>query len=1094
MGYLSTKYLGKQPLLRTVWILLGVAGLGCAQVGSSALTGRITDATGSAIPDAQVKIVNQDSGSSVSARSNEEGAYRAGSLIPGTYRIEVQVPGFDAVVRKDIGLQVAQTIAADFSLQVGQQNQTVEVTADVPSVDTQNSSLGQLVNHNMIDELPMPNRAATSLVNLSPGVVMISSGEGGENYPVFAIAGGRARNQAFTLDGGNVSGAVGVTRPQQQTSLPLDAMQEFRVISNNYSAEYGHSTGGIIALSTRSGTNEFHGSLFEFARNSALDARNFFASKNPPMNLHQFGASLGGPIQKDKLHFFASVEQTLQAFGAATVLTVPTLAERQGDFSAVRGAIYDPASLENGRKQQFPGNAIPRAAVDPVALAALSYIPLPNRTPGFGASTNYGANSHSYLRRHIGVGKLDYNQSPSNVFTARYYINDYDQTDDGAYGIPVADPNAGATHGRVQSIMGSYVRVLSPSVSNTVSLSYDRRAFIQQRFGTGSALAQQLGLTNVSGAAFPTFNINGYAPLGALGTVNAAIARVQTPITDTEVLESIAKFQGKHALKAGLEYRRGFNREADDITSSGSVAFTRQITGQPGVSGTGDAFASFLTGYANQASLQKLDTISSHAAYWAAYVQDDFRVTGRLTLNLGLRWEVELPRSVDHNRMNAFDPYALNPVSGTPGIVTFAGLNGVPHTAFDARFHNFGPRFGFAYKVPFARNLVVRGGAGAFYGPMVSNSVGPSASLGFGDNLSLVAPTADTTYALQLRNGFPAYTRPSLNTPGFGAVSLGATPNTAVTYFERNRPAPVSYQVNFDIQDEIAPNLVLEAGYLGNVSHHLTAGDLSINGVAPEFRGPGNAQLVRPFPQFTNVSLINPPVGNSNYQAGFVKLERRFSKGFSLLAHYTFSKYLDDAAAANEFGDPGSYMDAYNRKLDKGLSGSDIPHRGVVTLLYAVPSIARRPLLNGFMGGWQVGLLTTLQSGQTFTVFDSVNQSNAFPAGTMRPNLIAGPRAAVQTLSHWFNTAAFQTAAPFTAGNSPRSVLRGPSWKNADLTLSKNFRVTERWRAELRGEFFNVINHANFDIPGHTLGNADFGVISAAEPARTVQAALRLSF
>jgi hypothetical protein len=377
---------------------------------------------------------------------------------------------------------------------------------------------------------------------------------------------------------------------------------------------------------------------------------------------------------------------------------------------------------------------------------------------------------------------------------------------------------------------------------------------------------------------------------------------------------------------------------------------------------------------------------------------------------------------------------------------------------------------------------------------MVSNSVGPSAALGFADSLSLVASSADTTTALLLRNGFPAYTRPSINTPGFGAVAFNGKPNTAVTFFNRNRPTPVSYQYNLDVQDEVAPNLVLEFGYMANVSHHLTAGDLSIDQVPDQLLAAGNLQWMRPFPQFSNVSIINPPVGNSTYNAGFVKLERRFSHGFSFLAHYTFSKFLDDAAAANEYGDPGSYMDAYNRRLDKGLSGSDIPHRGVVTLIYSVPQFAGNKFVHALLGGWQTGVLANLQSGQPFTVFDSVNRSNSFSAGTMRPNLIADPTSGAQSLSHWFNTAAFQSAAPYTFGNSPRSVLRGAAWKTVDVTLSKHFHVTERWSTELRGELFNVLNHANFDTPGHTLGNADFGVISSAEPARTVQVALRVLF
>ncbi|MBZ5609686.1 MAG: TonB-dependent receptor [Acidobacteriia bacterium] len=1065
-----------------------------AQVGTSTLNGRIVDASNAPVPGVEVKIREQSSGSHQTVQTNEAGIYRVTALVPGTYQVEARIAGFKPVIRKDVTLEVAQTVALDFVLEVGEQNLAIEVTADAPPIDTQSSSLGQLVGHKMIDNLPLPNRAATALVNLSPGVVMISSGTGPENYPVFSVAGGRARNQDFTLDGGNVTNAVGVTRPQQQTSLPLDAMQEFRVISNNYSAEYGHSTGGIIALSTRSGTNQLHGSVFEFARNNALDARSFFASATPPLNLHQFGGALGGPVIRNKTHFFVSWEETREVFGDASVLTVPTLAERRGNFSGLRSAIYDPLSLANGKKTPFEGNLIPRSALDPVALAALAYIPLPNRTPATANAGNFGANSHSTLRRDILVGKLDHSLSSADQLTARYYINDYHQEDDGAYGIPVSDPNAGVTGGRVQSFLVSHLHTFSATILNNFSFSYDRRAFIQQRLGAGQGLAQSLGLLNVSAAAFPTMNISGYASLGSPASVNAAIARIQTPITDTQFLDSVSKFLGKHALKIGIEYRRGFNQETNDLSSSGALTFTRQISGQPGVSDSGDGFASFLLGQANQASLQRIDSIASHASYWAAYVQDDYRVTSRLTLNLGLRWEVELPRYVDHNRMNSFNPAAINPVSGTPGVVTFAGVNGVPSTAFDANFANFGPRFGFAYSAPFARNLVIRGGAGIFYVPMVSNSVGPAASLGFADNLSLVSPNANTSSALNLKNGFPAYVSPSIDTPGFGAVAVSAAPTTAVTYFDRRRPTPVSYQVNLDVQDEIAPNLVLEAGYIGNVSHHLTANDLSIDQVPAQLLGPGNLQALRPFPQFSNVSIVNPPVGNSNYQAGFVRLDRKLSHGFSILAHYTFSKFLDDAASANEFGDPGSYMDAYNRRLDKGLSGSDIPQRGVITVLYSTPEFSKHGFANTAAGGWQVGVLSVLQSGQTFTVFDSANNTNAFPAGTLRPNLTGDPSAGVQTLAHWFNTAAFESAPAFTFGNSPRSVLRGAAWKTVDVTLSKNFPIREGCKMELRAEFFNVLNHANFDVPGHTLGNPDFGVISSAEPGRTVQVALRLVF
>ena len=278
-------------------------------------------------------LINEESGARFETHSNEAGSYRFASLLPGNWRVEASATGFESVSRKGLALSVGQVLPIDITLSVGKASETVTITETTPVTETQSSSVAQLVNRKMVSGLPMPNRAATSLVALAPGVVMIDSGQGAENYPVFSIAGGRARNQHFTLDGGNVTNAVGLTRPQQMTSLPMDAMQEFRVISNSYSAEHGHSTGGVITLSTRSGTNQFHGSAFEFLRNSALDARNFFAAEKAPIRMHQFGGSFGGPIRKDKTHFFTTWEQTRQLTSTVTLQTVPDAAQRNGDFS-----------------------------------------------------------------------------------------------------------------------------------------------------------------------------------------------------------------------------------------------------------------------------------------------------------------------------------------------------------------------------------------------------------------------------------------------------------------------------------------------------------------------------------------------------------------------------------------------------------------------------------------------------------------------------------------------------------------------------------------------------------------------------------------
>ncbi len=1080
-------------------MLVGLsASLAFAQSGNSTLSGIVRDASESAVPTAQVKIVNVETGVQSHTVSNSAGLYRAGALVPGTYRIEADAVGFAHLTRGPLTLQVSQTLEIDLTLQVGQQNATVNVVEAAPVTESQSSNIAQAVNRQMLEGLPLPNRAASSLAALAPGVVMIDPGTGtAENYPVFSVAGGRARNQNFTLDGGNVSNAVGLTRPQQLTSLPVDAMQEFRVIANNYSAEFGHSTGGVITMSTRSGTGQYHGSLFESLQNDVFNARNFFAATRPPIRLNQYGASLGGPIRKEKTFFFVTWERTGQLTSDTTISTVPTALNRAGDFSDLRSSagkpvlIYDPASTAGTSRSPFPGNQIPLARFDPVALAAMNYYPIANRAGSAANANNFVGSSANLLNRDIVVARLDHQFRPADLFTARYYINNSGTNNSGTYGIPASDPAGDITDVRIQSMLGALTHIFRPNLVNELRLTYLRRKYLDTRAGYDENLAGAIGLKGVSNAAFPAFTIPGYAALGN----STAVYRFQTPILDRQILDSLSWNRGQHAWKFGMEFRAGANDEIRDRGSAGNFTMTPLITDLPGVSGTGNALASFLLGEVNAASVQVSDKIPSRASYVAFYAQDDWRISDRLTLNLGLRWEAELPREVVGNKMNSFDPTAINPVSGTPGVVTFAGINGVPVRAFATDTNNFGPRVGFAYRMPGRHETVIRGGGGIFYGPTVSNTIGDVASLGFSTSASYVASQAEFESVLLLRDGFPAVSRPPLNA-AFGAVAPGQTPNTAVGFFNPKQVAPISYQYNLNVQREVASGLLVEAGYLANVSHNLTANDFSLDQVAPQLMGPGNAQARRPFPQFSNVTWINPSIGNSTYHGGFVRAEKRFGNSFSFLAHYTFSKFIDDVESANEYGVTGSYMDAYNRRLDKGLSGSDVPHHLVVTVLYELPQLRGNRLLKTTLGGWKLGLLETAESGAAFTVITAANTTNAFPAGSLRPNLLHDPTLASdqQSINRWFDTSAFAAPAPYTFGNSPRSGLRGPRLSTTDVTLEKSVRLREKLKFDLRGEFYNILNHANFNVPGATFGAADFGLVTSARPGRTVQLAGRLSF
>ena len=1090
--------------MRSLRILFATAAFALAQVGTSALTGHIADPAGLAIAKAQIAVINEQTGAELRTLTTDAGDYRIASLVPGMYRVEVEAPGFQKLVRGQVTLRVSETAAIDLTLPLGPATEMVNVSEAAPLVESQTSNVGQVVNREMLAGLPLPNRAASTLAALAPGVVMIDTGAGtAENYPVFSVAGGRARNQNFTLDGGNVSNAVGLTRPQQLTTLPVDAMQEFKVVANNYSAEFGHSTGGIVSMSTRSGTNQYHGSIFESLQNDALNARNFFAAKRSPVRLNQYGGTFGGPVRKDKTHFFVTWEQTRQLTSFDTTSTVPTLLERQGDFSGLRGAsgqaipIYDPLTGSTAAtRQPFTGNVIPANRFDPVALAAMAYFPLPNRTGSAGNSNNFIGSSPSTLYRNIVVGRLDHQFRPADLVTARYYINDANTNNAGTYGTPAADPLADITDVRVQSILGAYTHVFTPSLSNDFRYTYLRRKFLDTRPGYGENYAAKIGLTGVSDSAFPAFTIPGYGvPAGfvagnvTIPTTGAslgnptAVSRFQTPIVDQQFLESFSWFRGKHALKFGAEYRAGANDEIRDRGSAGNFTVSPLITDLPGSSATtGNALAAFTLGYVNTAAIQVSDKIPSRASYMAFYVQDDWRITERLTINVGLRYEVEFPRYVAGNRMNSFDPSAINPVSGTPGVVTFAGVNGTPVRAFQTDWNNIGPRAGFAWRIPGKRDTVIRGGAGILYGPTVSNTIGDVAALGFSTSASYSVAQAETQSAFLLRDGFPAYTRPPL-TSAYGAVPVGQKPNTAVAFFNPQQVAPISYQSNLGVQREVASDLLVEAGYIGNVSHHLTANDLSLNQVPPQWMGAGNSQLLRPFPQFSNVTWINPSIGNSTYHAVFVRAEKRFSHSLSFLAHYTFSKFLDDVESANEFGSTGSYMDAYNRRLDKGRSGSDVPHRLVVEAMYQYR-------------GWKLGVFETAESGPAFTVITSANTTNAFPAGSLRPNLLRDPAlpSSRQTVAEWFDIAAFANPSPYSFGNSPRSVLRGASMLTTDMTLERSFAITERLRVDVRAEFYNLLNRAIFNIPDFTLGDAAFGAVSSARPPRTGQLAARVSW
>ncbi len=496
--------------------------------------------------------------------------------------------------------------------------------------------------------------------------------------------------------------------------------------------------------------------------------------------------------------------------------------------------------------------------------------------------------------------------------------------------------------------------------------------------------------------------------------------------------------------------------------------------------------------------------LDRHSWYLAAFLQDDWNITRSLTLNLGVRWETDTALTDVKNRLNSFDQKQINPVSGTPGVVKFAGINGFRTTPYGTDWNNFGPRLGFAWKVAGSDKTVLRGGYGILYAHPFDAGVPNSVALGFSVSTTLNSPDNGLTAPFYLRDGVPKSNATPVLNDSFGAVPVGQNPNTAVTFFETNRKTGYSQQFNLGIQRQVTGSLVIETAFLGNLSRKLPSANLSINQIDPAILGPAHqSQKDRPFPQFSNVSIQSPSLGVSNYYAGLVRAEKRYSQGLNLIASYTYSKFLENTndPGTNAGADSGPYSNYYNRRADYGPSANDIRNRFSFSSVYELPVGAGRQFLNkGFLskvvGGWGLGNLTILQSGAPFTVVTQTNNTNAFSAGVQRADVASDPNldSGARSVARWFNTAAFSQPAIFHFGNEGRNILRAPGIFTMDFSLRRNFNLTERIHLQFRGEFFNALNHTNLSIPGRTFGATDFGIISAAGPARQIQVGARLEF
>jgi hypothetical protein len=1093
-----------------------VAGACIAQSNLASISGIVTDPQNGVIPQAVVVASNIEMGVQSRAMTNAAGFYRLPNLSIGSYDLSVEHPGFRKYIREGITLTTGEQLGLDVRMELGATGQSVTVTGEAPLLENRTSEINTLIESKSIDALPLGNRRTLNVVQLSGAAVFVSYPNTPANVtPNFSIAGGRTQSQMAWIDGGNAQN-MRMGAAQINLDPPVETIEEVKVLTNNYSAEYGASASGVVIETTRSGTNQMHGSGYEFFRNNAMDAPGVFApvvngrKVSPELRYNVFGATTGGPIRKDKTFFFAAYEGQRLHTASNMILTVPTLVQRHGDFSKTLSAtgklipIYDPATtqLVNGAytRQPFPGNIIPPSELDPVGLAMVAYYPLPNQAPGNAAgANNFSGNPLTVTPADFYMAKVDHNFSSNDRLTGRYMRVSGTSSITSIYPAGGAGDPTNFALNETQYVYVDWTHILGAAQVNDFRFTYNDRTFHNLSAGLGGNYPSKMGLKGLPDDAFPRLAPAGFAALGSTQQ-----ERRQYPIRQEQYLDNYSLNQGRHALKFGFEVRRSFNQDVLLNQVSGSFTFSTQPTSLPGNTTTGNGLASMLTGFVTGFSENQTEPLLRHSYYLGGFAQDNWTVTPALTLNLGLRWETDTPMIDDNNRMNSFDQNQINPVSGTPGVVKFLGVNGYPTSPYAAHWKNFGPRFGFAWRPLGSANTVVRGGYGIFFAHPFDAGVPNANALGFSVAASLNTPDQGITAPFYLRDGVPVSPSTSALNDSFGAVPVGQATTTSVTFFDPHRGIGYSEQFNFGLQRELGGGMVMEVGALGNLSRKLANASLSLNQIVPQILGPQHSsQKDRPFPQFTDVQIQNPTLGISSYYAAMVRIEKRYSRGLSFGANYTWSKYLGNVnmTGAAEGNDAGTYSNYYNRRADYGPTANDIAHRLNFHWIYELPFGKGKPWLahsplRYVAGGWSIGNVATFQTGAPNTITNQTNNCNCFSSGAQRPDVLTNPNLAVaqRSINAWFNTAAFVQPAAYTFGDAGTGIVRGPGLIDLDFSVLRNFRIGERLHTEFRGEFFNALNHTNFGNPGAVFGSPTFGVLSSAGPARQIEAGVRILF
>ncbi len=1107
------------------------------------ILGTATDNTGAVIPGVQVEITHDAQGTSNMVETQGDGTYYLPNVSPGSYSIRMESDGFRIHQVSNLRLEVGSVLTYDAVLEVGSITETVTVEAASPLVETSRGSLAAVVENKRVLELPLVNREVFDLIDLTPGAQRMrnSNRAGGGDV---TIAGGRTRSAGVFIDG-VVNSRTGIGATITELSPPVDAISEVRVEANAPTAEYGRSAAGFMNATTKSGTNEFHGSGYWFMRNDAFSARGWDARSKTKLRRNVPGGTIGGPIAKNKAFFFYNYDITIQNLEDLRVRSVGLPAWKTGDLSTMLQSngelrrVYDPlTSTGRGGEMQFANNVIPSSRLDPVAQSALSFVPSANRTEvDVSNEGNWVSNLPRELRRTSHTMRVDYEIDPDNKLTFRYNLF-MPVTDDNISSPDwgPADPNAIRRPQRQQNILLSYTKLFSPTFFMTATGGFFRYRNHIQGHNLDEDLASQIGLSGVGPDSFPRFNIGGNPSITSIG--QAGGHQRLFAFTNFEYTAHFTKVTGNQTFKFGIDYRRYQGSELGRQSASGVFDFantdTRGLNPDGSViPGTGADLASFLIGQADRARVQANPSFGRRSAYVAGFFQDDWRVNGQLTLNLGLRYEYEGPFTEVADRITGWDPELALPAAGTNGIrhdqtgaFFFAGRDGFPRNPIHPDRNNLGPRFGFALKPGGASNTVVRGGFALMFGGNYDGNVLQTGSQGFGG-----AGNIGGGQVPLLRDGMPST---FLQIPD--ASELNHNFGTRGTKFVQGRVdfvdiyhrTPYAFDWNLTFQHQAGEQL-FEVRYYAKFAKKVNLRRMNVNQIHPnnlprvglnEF-GNQTQRLLKPFTQYGGTGQIrmnNPNFFKSDYQGISFKTERRFNKGVGYIFLYTFSRWYDNAPFVGEnaasLGDHDWFQNIYNYASEWSLSGNHAPHRIVFSPVYELPFgngkfVNLNGPLNVLLGGWQVSGIYTFQSGSPFgvTVLNGardVKGDNAADA-TLYANLIGDPnhpsrgdpalggRRGVL----WTNEAAFEAPAPFTLGNAGRKVrgTLGPGTPHIfNIALSKNTQLSERLRMQFRFETFNSFNTPEFNNPRDQVGQSGFGVVNAGNSHREMQLGLKFYF